>query len=99
MVYKSNYTNILPLLLQHNLWPSSWTPKEWIEVIVPGDKKEKTQVHEGHFLIQRLEPNTEYESKALAKNRFGWSNITDIFKFKTKGMGQYFFILLFKKNK
>ena len=64
------------------------THKEWIEVVVQGDKKEKTQIHEGHILIRRLEPKTDYEAKVQAKNRIGWSTISEIFKLKTKGMGK-----------
>nr|XP_014287264.2 uncharacterized protein LOC106687741 [Halyomorpha halys] len=71
---------------KYNQWSTSLAHKEWTEVIVPGDGKEKPQIHEGHFLIRKLEPKTEYEARAQAKNRFGWSSITDAFKFKTKGM-------------
>lgn len=56
--------------------------------MIPGDKTDKSISHEAHYLIRRLEPLTEYEAKAQAKNRFGWSTISDLFKFKTNDIGE-----------
>lgn len=44
--------------------------------------------HTMSYLIQDLDPATQYEAKAIAKNRYGWSDPPrEAFRFTTKGAG------------
>ena len=57
-------------------------------------------VAEGTFSFGLLLPNTEYEVKIRAKNKYGWSEEEPFFVFKTSRLGKYlkfhvFFLILF----
>ena len=47
-------------------------------------------VAEGTFSFGLLSPNTEYEVKIRAKNKYGWSEEEPSFVFKTSRLGKYF---------
>ncbi len=47
--------------------------------------------HTMSYLIQDLDVATQYEAKVYAKNRFGWSEPSETFRFQTKGAGNYCF--------
>ena len=47
-------------------------------------------VAEGTFSFGLLLPNTEYEVKIRAKNKYGWSEEEPFFVFKTSRLGKYF---------
>ena len=47
-------------------------------------------VAEGTFSFGLLLPNTEYEVKIRAKNKYGWSEEEPFFVFKTSRLGKYY---------
>lgn len=40
------------------------------------------------YIIRGLEPGQNYEAKVQARNRYGWSPISDSFTFQTTDTGQ-----------
>ncbi|KAL1124726.1 hypothetical protein AAG570_001349, partial [Ranatra chinensis] len=64
--------------------------REWTDVTLPaGFSDEDTQ--EMSYLIRGLEPATQYEAKVQARNNFGWSRMSDVLLFTTRGIGTYKF--------
>lgn len=62
--------------------------RDWTDVVLQGDQGSSDLTHENHYLIRNLEPSTEYEAKVQAKNIFGWNEMSDPFRFTTRGMGK-----------
>ncbi|XP_073987756.1 opioid-binding protein/cell adhesion molecule homolog isoform X2 [Rhodnius prolixus] len=60
--------------------------RDWTDVVLQGDQGSSDLTHENHYLIRNLEPSTEYEAKVQAKNIFGWNEMSDPFRFTTRGM-------------
>ncbi|KAF6215645.1 hypothetical protein GE061_010401 [Apolygus lucorum] len=64
--------------------------KEWTDIVIQGDdvdqNEEKSLTHEKSYLIRALEPSTQYEAKLQARNIFGWNQMSDTFRFTTRGM-------------
>uniref|UniRef100_A0A0K2SXN7 Ig-like domain-containing protein n=1 Tax=Lepeophtheirus salmonis TaxID=72036 RepID=A0A0K2SXN7_LEPSM len=65
-------------------------PIEWTNIIPPiGDAKPSfkyynTFTYKGSFVFYSLNPGTEYEVIIQSRNKEGWSNATDIFRFSTR---------------
>nr|CAD7569484.1 unnamed protein product [Timema californicum] len=59
---------------------------EWNDVILPAIASE-LHTQQMYYLIKGLESGTKYEAKVQAKNRFGWSQVSDSFQFYTRGLG------------
>ncbi|RZF35719.1 hypothetical protein LSTR_LSTR009587 [Laodelphax striatellus] len=57
---------------------------EWNDVILPAAPSEQ-YTQQMSYLIRNLEPALHYEARVQAKNRFGWSHISDTFHFSTRG--------------
>lgn len=55
---------------------------EWNDVILPAIPSEQF-THRMSYNIRGLDTASEYEAKVMAKNRFGWTPMSDIFKFTT----------------
>ncbi|CAG2053993.1 unnamed protein product [Timema podura] len=58
---------------------------EWNDVILPAIASE-LHTQQMYYLIKGLESGTKYEAKVQAKNRFGWSQVSDSFQFYTRGL-------------
>lgn len=54
----------------------------WNDVVVPNSPTEQF-TQQMSYLIRGLEPGTQYEAKVMAKNRFGWNQMSESFKFQT----------------
>lgn len=55
---------------------------EWNDVILPAVPSEQF-THRMSYNIRGLDTAAEYEAKVMAKNRFGWTPMSDVFKFVT----------------
>lgn len=55
---------------------------EWNDVILPAVPSEQF-THRMAYNIRGLDTASEYEAKVMAKNRFGWTPMSDVFKFVT----------------
>lgn len=55
---------------------------EWNDVILPAVPSEQF-THRMSYNIRGLDTASEYEAKVMAKNRFGWTPTSEIFKFVT----------------
>ncbi|XP_075221465.1 protein amalgam-like [Lycorma delicatula] len=60
--------------------------EDWNDVVLRASPKGHFS-QETAFLLRGLEPATTYEALVQAKNRFGWSQISDTFYFNTRGFG------------
>ena len=47
----------------------------------------------GNFVFYGLTPSTEYEVIIQSRNKEGWSDASDIFRFSTRDRGDYLYIL------
>ena len=45
----------------------------------------------GNFVFYGLTPSTEYEVIIQSRNKEGWSDASDIFRFSTRDRGDYVF--------
>ncbi|XP_014251664.1 limbic system-associated membrane protein isoform X1 [Cimex lectularius] len=61
---------------------------DWNDVILPNMPSGHYTQHMS-YMIRGLEPAVQYEARVQAKNRFGWSQMSEDFLFVTKGIGQY----------
>lgn len=60
---------------------------EWRDVILPAQPTQQiTQTMS--YVIRGLEPRAQYEAKVQARNRYGWSPVSDPFTFETTDTGQ-----------
>lgn len=59
---------------------------KWHDVSVPPTNGE-TFSHLMSYNIRALEPAAVYEAIVQAKNRYGWSEVTDAYQFFTRGPG------------
>ncbi|VVC26794.1 Fibronectin type III,Immunoglobulin subtype,Immunoglobulin-like domain,Immunoglobulin-like [Cinara cedri] len=55
---------------------------EWNDVILPAVPSEQ-YTHRMSYNIRGLDTASEYEAKVMAKNRFGWTPMSDVFTFTT----------------
>ncbi|XP_025408165.1 neurotrimin isoform X2 [Sipha flava] len=55
---------------------------EWNDVILPAVPSEQF-THRMSYNIRGLDTASEYEAKVMAKNRFGWTPMSEVFKFTT----------------
>ena len=70
-------------------------PSEWTNIIPPIDDSSPNDSqmfrnsfsYTGNFIFYALLPSTEYEVIIQSKNREGWSEPTDIFRFSTRSRG------------
>ena len=46
------------------------------------------------YLIRGLEPSSQYEARVQARNRFGWNQISEIFRFSTRAIGNLILSLI-----
>lgn len=61
--------------------------EDWNDVTLRASPKGHLS-QESAFLLRGLEPATTYEALVQAKNKFGWSQISDTFYFNTRGFGK-----------
>ena len=73
-------------------------PSEWTNIIpqIPQVKDQNPNeyhmfgnsfTYTGNFVFFGLSPSTEYEVIIQSRNREGWSDATDIFRFNTRSQG------------
>lgn len=61
---------------------------EWRDVILPAQPTQQI-TQSMSYVIRGLEPRAQYEAKVQARNRYGWSPVSDPFTFETTDTGQY----------
>lgn len=61
----------------------------WSDVILPAMPTQNSGYQTMSYVIRGLEPGQSYEAKVQARNKFGWSPISDAFTFQTTETGQY----------
>ena len=71
---------------------------DWTNVIIPGDLSSLGFHHRKTYLITQLFPDSEYECLVQARNRFGWSEASRLFRFYTSRRGEEFFLLQLSGN-
>lgn len=63
---------------------------DWRDVILPAALPPQAPgVQSMSYIIRGLDGGQSYEAKVLAKNKFGWSPMSDPFTFQTTEQGQY----------
>ena len=79
-------------------------PAEWtniIPTIEDSDRSAASQIYKnsfsytGNFVFYGLIPSTDYEVIIQSRNKEGWSNASDIFRFSTRSRGKGFSRLFF----
>ncbi|KAK7603997.1 hypothetical protein V9T40_004270 [Parthenolecanium corni] len=55
----------------------------WKNRTLLGTPTDRTN-HTMWFTIEDLEPDTQYEARVFSKNRFGWSESSEPFRFRTR---------------
>lgn len=65
---------------------------DWRDVILPAAPTQSPGVQSMSYVIRGLESGQNYEAKVQARNKFGWSPISEAFTFQTTDTGQYEFI-------
>ena len=60
---------------------------DWTNVIIPGDATAPGFTHLRSYLISGLLAQSEYECLVQARNRFGWSDASRLFRFYTSSGG------------
>lgn len=61
----------------------------WKNKTLLGTPTERTN-HTMSYFIEDLEPDTQYEARVVSKNRFGWSEPSEPFRFRTRLSGKFF---------
>lgn len=62
---------------------------DWRNVILPATPSQTSGFQAMSYIIRGLEPGQNYEAKVLARNKFGWSPVSEAFTFQTTDTGQY----------
>lgn len=62
---------------------------EWRDVILPALPTQQI-TQSMSYIIRGLEPRAQYEAKVQARNRFGWSPVSDPFTFETTDTGLFY---------
>ncbi|XP_059612214.1 neural cell adhesion molecule 2-like [Phlebotomus argentipes] len=60
-----------------------WSGNDWRDVILPAIPLSHLYTQTMSYLIHGLEPDHQYEAKVQARNRYGWSDVSDRFIFST----------------
>lgn len=64
---------------------------DWRDVILPAIPNQATGMQSMSYIIRGLEPGQNYEAKVQARNRYGWSPVSESFTFQTTDTGQFFY--------
>lgn len=62
---------------------------DWRDVILAASLSLSSGVQSMSYVIRGLEPGQNYEAKVQARNKFGWSPMSEAFTFQTTDSGQY----------
>lgn len=57
-------------------------------MILPAGSAPSPGLQSMSYVIRGLEPGQNYEAKVLAKNKYGWSPVSEPFSFKTTETGE-----------
>ncbi|GAB0088395.1 Immunoglobulin [Sergentomyia squamirostris] len=60
-----------------------WSGNDWRDVILPAIPLSHLYTQTMSYLIHGLEPDHQYEAKVQARNRYGWSEVSERFIFST----------------
>lgn len=58
---------------------------KWHKLYIPGGTDAVSLVHTRSFNLTGLNEATHYEATVLSRNRYGWSNPSEILRFHTEG--------------
>ncbi|KAF6215306.1 hypothetical protein GE061_010058 [Apolygus lucorum] len=61
------------------------SPNNWTKVVVPGDGLSGGPILTQMFTLTGLSPSVVYEAAVRARNRYGWSRPSNIYRFSTMG--------------
>ncbi|XP_063910469.1 limbic system-associated membrane protein isoform X2 [Zophobas morio] len=56
---------------------------DWRDVILPATQAQNSGFQTMSYVIRGLEPGQSYEAKVQARNKFGWSPVSEAFTFQT----------------
>ncbi|RZC33434.1 limbic system-associated membrane protein-like, partial [Asbolus verrucosus] len=60
---------------------------DWRDVILPASPAQTSGLQSMSYVIRGLEPGQNYEAKVQARNKFGWSPVSEAFTFQTTDTG------------
>ncbi|XP_070493766.1 protein amalgam isoform X3 [Chironomus tepperi] len=69
--YRNNYANL------------HWSRNDWRDVVLPAIPLSHLYTQSMSYMIRGLEPDQQYEAKVQARNRYGWSEVSERFTFST----------------
>lgn len=62
---------------------------DWRDVILP-NPAQNVGVQSMSYIIRGLEAGQNYEAKVMARNKYGWSPVSEPFSFQTTETGQHY---------
>ncbi|XP_059612096.1 limbic system-associated membrane protein-like isoform X2 [Phlebotomus argentipes] len=66
-----------------------WPPRsDWRDVVLPAIPLSHHFTQGMSYMIRNLDPNQHYEAKVQARNRYGWSDLSESFEFSTSMNGE-----------
>ncbi|XP_055678970.1 limbic system-associated membrane protein-like isoform X1 [Lutzomyia longipalpis] len=67
-----------------------WPPRsDWRDVVLPAIPLSHHFTQGMSYMIRNLDPNQQYEAKVQARNRYGWSALSESFEFSTSMNDEY----------
>ncbi|XP_063705258.1 opioid-binding protein/cell adhesion molecule-like [Culicoides brevitarsis] len=80
------YTGVYHTSL-HRGYNAHWPRNEWRDVVLPAVPLSHLYTQSMNYVIRGLDPDQHYEARVQARNKHGWSNISDSFTFSTSSNG------------
>ncbi|CAH1395845.1 unnamed protein product [Nezara viridula] len=80
-----SYSSIIQYSLLFRQYQRSEKPENWSKLVIPGDMFSNGPIHTQTYSLIGLKPATAYETSVVARNIFGWSKPSAIFRFATLG--------------
>lgn len=80
-----SYSSILQYSLLFRQYQRFEKPENWSKLVIPGDMFSNGPIHTQTYSLTGLKPATAYETSVVARNIFGWSKPSAIYRFATLG--------------
>nr|XP_024216654.1 neurotrimin [Halyomorpha halys] len=80
-----SYSSIIQYSLLFRQYQRFEKPENWSKLVIPGDLFSNGPIHTQTYSLSGLKPATAYETSVVARNIFGWSKPSAIFRFVTLG--------------